>query len=228
MLPRATATEEPLPMTVPPELAVVVDALIATLASTWPLTDGSPDNRLAAARAALEALRANDLAEIMVASRMIAAHHASMDSYRRSLRPGLCDADVTRLRANAVATGRAADAGQRTLDRHRAPLTKPAPARPTRQPPVPPHEDMSRVEAELARFTPEEIAAAEISLDNDPADLARNELAKRIPLHRHEDMTMEERRIAYAPRALMTPAEIAVMGARIAESNRRPRDTDGR
>ncbi len=39
---------------------------------------------------------------------------------------------------------------------------------------------------------------------------------------------MEERRIAYAPRALMTPAEIAVMGARIAESNRRPRDTDGR
>ena len=111
---------------VPPELAVVVDALIATLASTWPLTDGSPDNRLAAARAALEALRANDLAEIMVASRMIAAHHASMDSYRRSLRPGLCDADVTRLRANAVATGRAADAGQRTLDRHRAPLTKPA------------------------------------------------------------------------------------------------------
>jgi hypothetical protein len=171
-------------------------------------------------------LKPDDLAEIMIATRMLAAHHASMDSYRRSMRPGLCDADVSRLRANALATGRAADAAQRTLDKRKAPPKPPAEARPARKPPVPPHEDMSRIEAELARFTPEEIAAAEISLDNDPADLARNELAKRVSLDRFEDMTMEERRIAYAPRALMTPAEIAVMGKRIAESNRRPRPAD--
>jgi hypothetical protein len=220
------APEEPLPMAISSDIAFVVDAMITALAEAWPLAVGSPDNRLAAASKAVEALKPDDLAEIMIATRMLAAHHASMDSYRRSMRPGLCDADVSRLRANALATGRAADAAQRTLDKRKAPPKPPAEARPARKPPVPPHEDMSRIEAELARFTPEEIAAAEISLDNDPADLARNELAKRVSLDRFEDMTMEERRIAYAPRALMTPAEIAVMGKRIAESNRRPRPAD--
>ena len=46
-------------------------------------------------------------------------------------------------------------------------------------------------EDSLVGFTPEEIAEAEYALDNDPIELARNELARRIPLDRCDDMTME-------------------------------------
>ncbi len=205
-------------MQFPPALACLVDHLIATLADTLP-ADLAPDERRTAARAALEALEPAGLAEIMLACRMIAAHFASMDSLRRSMQAGISDTDVTRLRANAVAAGRWADTTQRTLDKHREPAKA---ARATATATIPVHEEMSPVEDALARFTPEEIAAAEHALDNDPADLARNELAKRIPLGRFEDMTMEERRIAYAPRAPYAPAEIAVLGARLAAENRRP------
>jgi hypothetical protein len=195
-----------------------LDSLARTLAGTWP--PDTQDDPLAAARAALEDLAPCDLIEVTLAARIIATHHAEVDSYRRAMQPGLSPADITRLRSNAVAVGRASDAAVRALAKRRAPAKEPEPlpaaARRRAAAPAP----VDPVQAALDQFTPEEIAAAEISLDNDPADLARSELAKRIPLDRFEDMTMEERRIAYAPRALMTPPEIAVMGARIAAANR--------
>jgi len=49
------------------------------------------------------------------------------------------------------------------------------------------------VEAMLAGFTREQIAAAEYPVDSDPTGLQRAELVKRIPLHRREDMPMEAR-----------------------------------
>jgi len=49
------------------------------------------------------------------------------------------------------------------------------------------------VEAMLAGFNREQLAAAEYPLDSDPAGLQRAELVKRIPLHRREGMPQEAR-----------------------------------
>ena len=70
---------------------------------------------------------------------------------------------------------------------------------------------------------PEEIAEAEYALDNDPVELARAELGQRIPLHRAQDMTMEERRIAYAEVSERTPAQWAVASARMIAAARQRR-----
>jgi hypothetical protein len=174
---------------------------------------------VAAAHAALAALQPRDLIEAMLAARMIAAHHASIDSYRRAMLPGVTDPDVVRLRANAVAASRSFDAALRILEKRRAPADKPVPSR-RREAPA---EARPTAEDALAGYTAEEIAAAEYALDNDPADLARAEVAQRIPLYRWKDMTMEERRIAYAPSAMLTPVQIAVLGVRIAAANARPK-----
>jgi hypothetical protein len=193
---------------------VLLTSLIETLASTWPAE--AKEERLLAARAALEALAPRDYMEALLAVRMIAAHHASIDGFSRAMQPGLCDADVVRLRNSAVAAGRAFDAAHRALEKGRAPAPadKPAPSRrkTARDDPPPAHNP-------LDDFTPEEIAAAEYALDNDPADLARLELEKRVPLYQWQNMTMEERRIAYAPSAMLTPVQIAVLGARLAGMN---------
>ena len=196
---------------------VILAHLIEIIAGTCPATDGSVDQRQAAAFAGLLALEPADFAEAMLASRMIAAHNASMDGFRRAMEPGVGNAEAIRLRANAIAAGRSYDAAQRILDKRRAP----APSERVQQPRQPRATDHPPEQVPLDAFTPEEIAAAEYALDNDPADLARQELAQRIPLHRWEDMTMDERKIAYEPRATMTPAEIAVLGARLAAANRR-------
>jgi hypothetical protein len=192
--------------------------LVEAVAGTWPA--GSEDDAVMAAHRALATFAPRDMVEAMLAARVIASHHACIDSYRRAMLPGLEDADVTRLRSNAIAAGRSFDAALRILDKRRAPAGKSA--NPVPHPHPPPQHEATPVEAEFAAFTPEEIEAAEYALDNDPADLARAELAKRIPLHRFQDMTMEERRIAYAETAPMTPAQIAVLGARMAARHRKP------
>ena len=129
------------------------------------------------------------------------------------MQPDIDNPDAIRLRASAIAASRAFDAALRFLDKRRAADAKTAqpPKRTAAVAETPAEPD------ELAGFTPDEIAEAEFALDNDPADIARAELAKRIPLHMFNDMTMEERRIAYAERAPMTPVQIAVLGARMAK-----------
>jgi hypothetical protein len=188
-------------------------SLIETLAGSWPTDSG--EDTVMAAHAAIVALAPRDLVEAMLAGRMIAAHHATLDSYRRAMLPDLGDADAVRLRNNAIALGRSFDAALRMLEKRRALADglaqPPRPARQARKSPP----DVAPIDDGLAGFTPEEIADAEYALDNDPADLARAELAKRVPLHRYQDMTAEERKIAYAPRALLTPVQLAVLGARL-------------
>jgi len=193
--------------------------LIDTIAAAWP-GDIAPDIRHTAARNALEALQPADFMEALFAARMIGAQMASMDGLRRAGLPGVSDADAVRLRASAIAAGRSADAAQRVLAKSRTPA---APARAPRlaaAASADPANAYPEEQALLAGHTPEALAQAEYALDNDPAELARNELEQRIPLYRWEDMTMEERRIANAPRTQMTPAMLAVLGARIARANR--------
>ncbi len=72
----------------------------------------------------------------------------------------------------------------------------------------------------LVGFTPEEIAEAVYAIENDPIELARQELAERTPLHRRHDMTMEERRIAWHEQSDRTSAQLAVMAWRATASIR--------
>ena len=208
-------------MTASPADTAFLDCLAETLAGTWPAP--LPEDPAATA---LDALEPRDLIETMLATRIIAAHHATVDSYRRAMQPGVSDADAVRLRNSAIAAARSFDTALRTLEKRRAPAEKLSQSDAQGAPPRHPHQAPSAADApdqdDLAAFTPEEIAAAEQALDNDPVKLQQAELAKRIPLYRWQDMTMEERRIAYAPSAPPTPAQLAVMAARMIASNRPP------
>ena len=73
-----------------------LDHLIATLAGTLP--DGTAEERRRTALAALEALQPRDMIEAMLAARMIAAHHATMDGFRRAMQPEVGDAEAVRQR----------------------------------------------------------------------------------------------------------------------------------
>jgi len=200
----------------PALLALLIENLAGTLP---PETTG---DRLMIARAALEAMGPTDFPEAILAARMITAHFAAQDSNRRAMEPGIENAEAARLRANAVAVLLSHDAAQRPLDKRRAPAEKPAPLPRKRATAAP--ESESPEQAALASFTPDEIAAAEYELDHDPIRLAQAELGQRIPLHRFQDMTMEERKIAYAAPNKPTPAQLAVLGARIAAANRRAKE----
>jgi hypothetical protein len=195
-----------------------IEHLIAILAGTWPASD-APEVRHAAARSAFEALEPADMIEAMLTARMIAAHNASMDGFARAMLPGVTDADAIRLRNSAATAGRSFDAALNMLKKHRAPppaaRTRPAADRTAQTDQLPDTRNPWNKEHPLDGFTPEEIAEAEYALDNDPVELARAELAQRIPLHRAHDMTMEERRIAYAEQSERTPAQWAVASARM-------------
>jgi len=194
---------------------------IDALAHGWSAV--STDDARRAARAAVAALAPADLIETMLAVRLVSAHHAAMDLYRRAMQPGIGNAEAVRLHAAAVAAGGTFDAVLRTLQERRAPTEKPPRARRTAKASA---EEDAATEDPLAGFTPEEIAAAEYALDNDPANLARAKLAERGGPVRWEDMTQEDRSITLAPSAPLTPCQIAVLGARLAAA-RRPVSTTG-
>ena len=212
-------------------LAFFLEYLVSTLAVLWPT--GSPQEQRDATRATLEALEPRDPAEAMLAARMIAAHHASMDAFQRAAQPEVSVADSIRLRNSAVAAGRSFDAALRLLDKRKAPppeprLNVPRQTAAEKRAAILTGTDLATAEEALAGFTPEEIAAAETEIDNDPIELARAELAQRIPLHRSQDMTMEERLIAYAPPSHLTPAQQAVKSARMSAAAREHRQPTAR
>jgi hypothetical protein len=164
-----------------------LDYLIATLAGTWP--DGSAEERRDAALAALQALQPRDMIEAMLAARMIAAHHATMDGYRRAMQPGVSDAEAVRLRNNAIAAARSFDAALRTLEKRQGPAEKPS--QPDRQaarvqhaPPAPPEPG-------------ETLPDAETPIVRRRQYVPRNKNGEPIALWRFEDMTMAQRRATY-------------------------------
>jgi hypothetical protein len=95
-------------------IAPLIETVLATMSG------GSADDRRAMARGVIEALQPRDIVEAMFVARIIAAHHAAMDSYRRAAQPGVADDLAIRLRANAIATGRAFDAARQALEQRRA------------------------------------------------------------------------------------------------------------
>jgi hypothetical protein len=164
-----------------------LDHLIATLAGTWP--DGSAEERRDAALAALQALQPRDMIEAMLAARMIAAHHATMDGYRRAMQPGVSDAEAVRLRNNAIAAARSFDAALGALEKRQGPAEKPS--QPDRQaarvqhaPPAPPEPG-------------ETLPDAETPIVRRRQYVPRNKNGEPIALWRFEDMTMAQRRATY-------------------------------
>ncbi len=106
-------------------LAPLIESVLATMSG------GSADDRRAMARGVIEALQPRDIVEAMFVARIIAAHHAAMDSYRRAAQPGVADDLAIRLRASAIATGRAFDAARQALEQRRSAAenaSRPAPA----------------------------------------------------------------------------------------------------
>lgn len=212
-------------MAVIPHLAFFLQCLVASLATLWPT--GSPQEQSEATRATLEGLEPRDIAEAMLAARMVAAHHACMAAFQRAADPETSIADSIRLRNSAAASGRSFDTALRLLDKRKVP----PPVQRAAAPRLTAAEkraalwdtDFPDREDPLAAFSPEEIAEAEYQIDNDPLELARAELAQRIPLHRPQDMTMEERRLACTPAAPLTPAQWAVKSARMAAAGREHR-----
>jgi hypothetical protein len=164
-----------------------LDHLIATLAGTWP--EGSAEERRRAALAALEALQPHDIVEAMLAARMIAAHHATMDGFRRAMQPGVNDADAVRLRNNAIAATRSFDAALRTLGKRQGAAGKPS------QP------DRQAAKVQHARTMPPE--PCDVPPDTETPTVRRRQFVPRnkngeaIPLWRYEDMTMAQRRATY-------------------------------
>jgi hypothetical protein len=164
-------------MTLPIDPAFL-DSMIETLAGAWP--GGSAEDHRPAARAAVAALQPRDIVEAMLATRMIAAHQATMDGSQRAMQPGVSDTDAVRLRNNAIAAARSFDAALRTLEKRRqAPAD--APAKPRRQ----------------AAPPPPDVPDAVTPIPHRPRFEPRDKAGSPIPRWRSEDMTMAQRRATY-------------------------------
>jgi hypothetical protein len=191
-------------MTLPIDPAIL-DSMIEALAGAFP--GGSVKAQREAAHAGMAALEPHDLIETMLATRMIAAHHATMDGYQRAMQPGVSDAEAVRLRNSAIAAARSFDAALRALEKRRQAPTE-APSKPhmnAEQPPT--------------------IAAAPVP--HRARHVPRDKHGNAIAFWRSEDMTMAQRRASYgdpddgelravalAEEAAMIEAEQRAAGAR--------------
>jgi hypothetical protein len=179
-------------MTLPIDPALL-DTMIEALAGAWP--GGSAEDRRSAARAALEALQPHDLIEAMLAARMIAAHHATMDGYQRAMQPGVSDADAVRLRNNAIAAARSFDAALRTLEKRRQ-----APA------------EVSAKPRRQAAPPPLDVPDAVAPIPHRPQFQPRDKSGNPIPRWRWQDMTMAQRRATYGD-----PGDVETQAIALAE-----------
>jgi hypothetical protein len=162
--------------------------LTETLAGAMP--GGSAEERCDAARAALEALQPCDIVEAMLAARVIAAHHATMDGYRRAMQPGIGDAEAVRLRNNAIAASRSFDAALRTLDKRRQAAEPPSRSR--QSPATERQEPGMAANRPAPAEDPGEEARMAVSRDV-PRDTSGNP----VPLWRGDGVTVDQRRVSH-------------------------------
>jgi hypothetical protein len=101
-------------------LTLLLETLAATIPAGAHPGDAGREASLAMACTMLEALHPADAKEAAAAARAIAAHFAAMDGFARAARPGIADDTAVRLRNNALAAARLADAV--TRPRRQAPL----------------------------------------------------------------------------------------------------------
>jgi hypothetical protein len=132
--------------------------------------------------------------EAMLAAETIGAHHVIMDCYRVALRPDTDPAVAARARSSAAATSRVRLANLRALDRRSA-----APAAPRSRPPA---------RQDRAPAAPE--PALEPIPVHERAYVPRDRFGQPIPLWRWAEMTMTQRRAAFADPGLVAVREEAL------------------
>jgi hypothetical protein len=107
----------------PTALAQLIETMVGALPA------GSAEETRTIVIAVIETMQPRDIVEAMFVARMIAAHYASMDGYRRALQPGIGDAEAVRLRNSAIAAGRSSDVALRSLEKRRAATEQPSHSR---------------------------------------------------------------------------------------------------
>lgn len=121
--------------------------LVDTLAAMVPDQGGNAEaTRREIASLLYDALAPRDAVEAMLAARVVAAHHATMDNYTRAAQDGLSTEKVLRIYAKAIAAGRAFDTGLRMIEKRRkeqaitavAETRKPVATKPQPPPPAKP------------------------------------------------------------------------------------------
>ena len=91
-------------------LTLLLETLAAAIPAGAHSGEAGREASLAMACTMLEALHPADAKEAAAAARAIAAHFAAMDGFARAARPGITDDTAVRLRNNALASARLADA----------------------------------------------------------------------------------------------------------------------
>ena len=108
----------PSPAAIPLDAATLSTMLRGTFEALPTSPDASPEDIAAQRQAALIAiiaLRPRDPIEAMLAARIVCAHSASMECFRRAGQPDIDDNAILRLTARAIALGNFASRAQREL-----------------------------------------------------------------------------------------------------------------
>jgi hypothetical protein len=176
----------------------VADYLLGMLEGSLPPIDDAEkaQARRAAMRAAFLAMRPRNPTEGMLAAETIAAHHAIMNCYRVALQTETDPAEAARARSSAATLSRVRLATLRVLQGPPAPPPARSPARPPRRAEAP---------------APAEPAPPPIPTQ-ERAYVPRDRFGEPIPVWRWSDITMAQRRAAFAD-----PAQDDVREAALAE-----------
>jgi hypothetical protein len=113
--------------------ADTIGAMVRSTLASLPLDPDAPEEDTAAdlnaAVCALRSLRPRDPAEAMLAARIVSAHHAAMECFRRAAQPGISDITALRLHNKAISLASLAMRTQRELQKcQAAPPAYPVPA----------------------------------------------------------------------------------------------------
>lgn len=113
--------------------ADTIGAMVRSTLASLPLDPDAPEEDTAAdlnaAVCALRSLRPRDPAEAMLAARIVSAHHAAMECFRRAAQPGISDITALRLHNKAISLANLAMRTQRELQKcQAAPPAYPVPA----------------------------------------------------------------------------------------------------
>ncbi len=202
---------------------MLADYLLGMLAGSLPPAADEQASlaRREAVRLAFRALRPRNAMEAMLAAEAIAAHHVIMDCFRIALSPETEPAAAARARSNAATLSRVRLATLRAPEKQKAPApATPRPATPARQKAhvakrleapeaaEPAQQEPPPTERELP---PIELPRMELPTEPPPY-LPRDRFGHPIERWRWEDMTMAQRRAAYAE-----PGRVAVREEALAE-----------
>jgi hypothetical protein len=180
------------------------DYLLGRLVAALPAADDEAAElaRRDAIRVAFLSMRPRNPMEAMIAAEAIAGHHVIMGCFRVALAPETEPAVAARARSNAATLSRVRLATLRALEKQQPPAPATVPATPAR----PKAAAVKRIEAGVAE------PAQEQPPMEPPRYTPRDRFGKPIERWRWQEMTMAQRRAAYAE-----PGQVALWEEALAE-----------